>query len=460
MKIKSGAKKFCLLILCCGTIGLSNIFFHSPIELTNLLAAPQTASSSSAPVISPAQQGFSIVWPSFRPFIEPLYGFAFYALTLERTFYRPVLISWAVWTLLLVFLFCLLTKKTDIQTLIRLFYGLFLFASLIAFVVLFPLAGPKLVKPVGYISVDFHSHTRFSYDNSSTESSSLRFHEQSGYDDFFITEHQNTNSFSRFEEMGATNVFCGMQIQSSEGGVSVLLLSPGYFDGQLYQNLPLDEIIKKAHENGMLAVMPHWWKWHRYSFSELHASGIDGFEIYNNGYRNFDEAERQGLIDFSKENNLLMIASTDWHGWGYMTDAWTVLKTDKFNFDDISKYAASEEILLYRQEQSRSLFRFIFEPFAAYYYYIKNADTTQTVAFMVWFALIFAFMAFKPLRFVWKWLPLALSLAFAAAGVYYAVIFVPVYSVNKILLFNLMPAMFAMSGLWFVIWKLNGKTFQ
>jgi hypothetical protein len=448
MIMMRGKKKIYVLTLSCIIIAITSWIFYSPIELTDLITGIQVSN-------------FSISWPKLRIFIEPLYGFSFYALTLERTFYKAVLISWTVWSLIFVLIYCKITRKNLGQSLVKVFYILIAFASLAAFVALFPLPGPKLIKPQGYIAVDLHSHSRFSHDGVSTEKSSFKFHSLSGYDIFFITEHQNTKSFKNFSTLdsSAQKVFCGMQIQAIEG-VSVLLLSKEFFDGGLYNNLGIREIIKKAHESGMFVIMPHWWKWHKFSFSELKGIGVNGFEIYNNGYRNFAEDEREALIDFSKKNSLLMIASTDWHGWGYMTDAWTVFLTDNFVFDDLEKYAENEQIILYRQKQSSSFFRFLFEPFFAYYYYMKNTNTAQTISFICWFIIIFSLFAFKPLHVFWKYFPLFACIIFAASAVYYIVIFIPVYKVNTILPFYLIPSMWAMSLLWLIIWRLNGKTFQ
>jgi poly-gamma-glutamate capsule biosynthesis protein CapA/YwtB (metallophosphatase superfamily) len=45
--------------------------------------------------------------------------------------------------------------------------------------------------------------------------------------------------------------------------------------------MPLADIVRKARENKMLVIMPHWWEWRRQTFAELKSFGIDGFEICN-----------------------------------------------------------------------------------------------------------------------------------------------------------------------------------
>ncbi|OEG69376.1 hypothetical protein ATZ36_09935 [Candidatus Endomicrobiellum trichonymphae] len=65
-----------------------------------------------------------------------------------------------------------------------------------------------------------------------------------------------------------------------------------------------------------------------------------------------------------------------------MSDVWTVFQGD--NSENIEKQLAKKpqtRVILYRQEQSKSNLRFIFEPFAAFYYYIKNANLKHIISF-------------------------------------------------------------------------------
>ena len=166
--------------------------------------------------------------------------------------------------------------------------------------------------------------------------------------------------------------------------VSVLLLSAKAFDGGQYKNLSLKDIIGKAHSEGMLVIMPHWWKWHRQSLEELVELGIDGFEIYNCGYRNLSKRDFQDIVKISKDNNLLMAGSTDWHGWRYMTDVWTVLKAEPGgNLKETLDKKPETRVLVYRQQQSSSPLRFILEPFYAFYLYTKNADMIAIFSLMI-----------------------------------------------------------------------------
>ncbi len=444
MKIK--AINWMLFFLC--AIAGAGLVFYSPMTLFDLITGAKA-------------EGFSITWPLARYFTEPFYAFSFYGLTLERAFYKPAVISWAAWTAAVVFIYSIVTKKTVGQFLIKLLYGLVFLATFFVFVAFIPLPGPKLNKPEGYVAADIHSHTVNSHDNISLPCSNLKFHRLQGFDFFFITEHNHTKGFNKFpEETKGKEVFPGMQMQTKDG-VSVLLLSSKQFDGEEYKNLRLPEIIEKAHKNNMLVIMPHWWKWHKHTFNELKGLGIDGFEIYNTGYRYFDEEEMHNLIDFSNENKLMMFGTTDWHGWGYMTDVWTVFKGSKdVNLQLQLSKNPETKVILYREKQSAAPLRFVFEPFMAFYYYVKNAEIHSLFAFMAWFAVIFIFMASKAAKYIVKYVPLILAAVFGVLTVCYYLLSLYAQGLNQIIPFTIVPASLGFCLLWAIIWRLNGKTIQ
>ena len=438
------------IFICFCLIAGSSLLFHSPIHLYDLITGAEVP------------EGFYITWPFIRILTEPFYAFTFYALTLERNFYLPAIISWIAWAVTALAVYCYLKKRTIKQFLKKLIYTFMLLATLFVFVALLPLPGPKLHKPQGYIAVDLHSHTISSHDNVSTAASSLKFHKYNGYDSFFVTEHNHTKGFSKFpEDAKFKQVFPGMQMQAKKGKISVLVLSAKEYDGDDYKDMLLEDMIKKAHDNEMLVIVPHWWKWHKFTFEELHNLGVDGFEIYNCGYRNFDENERQKMIDFSKDNGLIMIGSTDWHGWGYMSDVWTVFKGNTEE-NLLTQLAAKPEmkVVLYREKQSNSFFRFVFEPFAAFYYYIKSADLVQVFSLMFWTAVFLIIASSKAMVYIVKYLPVIMSVFFGILTVYYYILSLSVRGLNEIITVTVIPALIGFCVLWFITWRLNGKDIQ
>jgi hypothetical protein len=437
--------RFGLLAICLCLIVVSNIIFYSPIHLYDLITGLTSAD-------------FSITWPRVRIFIEPFYSFVFYILTLNRDFYKPVVISWILWVLGIVLIYCLLHKKNVKQTLINIFYSLMILFTVVFFAALIPIPGPKLEKPKEYIAIDTHSHTLSSHDNIAPCNISLKAHLWQGFDAFFNTEHNHSKGFSAFPTDTKLKVaYPGMQMRTKDG-VSVIVLSQKEFDGYDYKNMFLEDLIKKAHENNMFVVMPHWWKWHAHTFAKLKDIGIDGFEIYNCGYRYFDKNEQKSMIDFAKENNLTMLGVTDWHGWGYMSDVWTVFEGNASeNIVAQLLKKPKTKTLLYRREQSGSVIRFIFEPFYAFYYYVSNVTLKYLTSFMIW--IVVAVLIFKSrfFKYIKKYLPIFMTLVCVSAAVYFYVIVRSVADTNTIVMKSIMPALTGFCALWLVLAMGNNK---
>jgi hypothetical protein len=421
---------------------LSYIVFNNPIKLYDLANRGEIVN-------------FSIVWPKIRILIEPIYSFAFYALTLNRNFYKPVIVSWILWVVSVVILYSLLSKQNLFKTLHNIFYSLMLLLTLFSFIVLVPLPGPKLEKPQNYIAVDIHSHTLTSHDNVAPAYISLKAHVWQGYDVFFNTEHNHSNGFINFpENLKFKVVYPGMQMQTKDK-ISVLVLSSKEFNGDDYKNLSLKDIIEKAHNNGMIVIMPHWWKWHIKTFNELKELGIDGFEIYNCGYRSFNNNQRDQLIKFCSDNNLPMFGVTDWHGWGYMSDVWTLFKGDlSVNMEQQLAKKPKTKVILYRQDQSALIFRFVFEPIFAFYYYVKNVSLGYFLSFVTWVLIGFYIISSKVFKYIKKYFSLVMVLLYFFASVYFYAIVKSVAN-NTIVLKSVIPILIAFCILWFVLWRLN-----
>jgi hypothetical protein len=442
MKLSNSAKFLPVLILL---IIISSFVFHSPVYLYDLITGLKTPE-------------FSIAWPSIRLFIEPFYSFAFYVLTLNKDFYQPAIISWTLWVLSIVLVYCFFNKKTVPKTIYNVVYWLAFFAALLSFVTLMPVAGPKLLKPKGYIAVDTHSHTISSHDNVVPAIISLKSHLWQGVDAFFNTEHNHTLGFDKFPKYAKFKiVYPGMQIQTRDR-ISIILLTSKEFDGREYKNLSLKKTVKKAHDNDMFVIMPHWWKWHKYTFEKLKNIGIDGFEIYNCGYRNFNKNEQKSLINFAKENNLMMFGVTDWHGWGYMSDVWTVVEGNSSeNIEGLFLEKPNTKVILYRREQSASVIRFIFEPFFFFYYYVGGVDSKYLASFIVWIIAIFLIFKSHFGKYLKKFFALVMATTYALGVIYFYIITRSVADTNTIVMKLVVPVMVGLCVLWFILWKFNGN---
>lgn len=427
------------------------------------------ASFLNAPVISLKEvvsnaplSDFSVVWPLWRYIFEPLSGPAEYVLSFTRYIFQ--LVSWVLWLSLFVLVRGMAKKKTSGEIAKRIFFCFISVVSFVTFCILFPLPAPKLEKKPVYASLDLHSHTNYSHDGADTVNQSLIYHKNLGFDLFFITEHGHTNSFVKFpEDKKFRTVLPGIQVQTTER-ISLLVLSDKAFSHEDFLNKSIEEVISLAHGRGFIVICPHWWKWKRPPIEELFRYGIDGFEIYNAGYRNISDKERNEIIEFCKARNLLMVGSTDWHGWGRTSDAWTIVslpQKDGFAwenvFNELRKHSATM-VLVNRRAERNDLIRYVFEPFFGLYYYFGSLNFKQLSSWILW---LFAFYFAGYSRRYFYWMRLVsnvFGIIFFGAVIYYVIMWIPLLPENQILGKLLAPVLLFLSVSWFWLARLyNGQ---
>lgn len=397
-------------------------------------------------------------WPVLRFFTEPFYAFAYYILTMERTGYIFAMASWLVWLVLGTILFCRYKNFKLKNTIILCCFSFFFFVSLCCAVIIVPVIGPKIVNIHGHKIVDVHSHTISSRDNISSMLSSINFHKGHGFTDFFVTEHDNTNGYKTIPvDVGTDHIFPGIQIRTKEG-VSILLLSDTYFKYEDFKDKSIKEMIDLAHSKGMMVVMPHWWKWHRPDLQQLVDWGIDGFEIYNCGYRYISDQTRQELIDICNKNNLPVFGTTDWHGLGYMTNVWTLIKKDgdKTVFE-LMKEKPKTKIVVHDVKGNQSKLRYIFEPFYFMYLYVTTTRLNYImISFM--FILVFAGLLYKvPVIRTIRIISLLFACFFSCCLLHFVRLLQYSFYANVMIPETIIPAAASLILIWLIIWGFCDK---
>jgi hypothetical protein len=401
---------------------------------------------------------FHLQWPLLRLFIEPFYAFAYHILTMERSGYIFALISWLIWTIIFAIIFAKVKKLNRKATIFFPIFSMFLVSSIISLVIFLPVQGPKIIPASNnYVIFDPHSHTISSRDAISNIYSSMNFHFYQGYTDFFITEHDTTRGFFLFPSGPNRNhVFHGIQIRTTEG-ISVLLLSPKFFRYEDFAKNSLKDLINLAHKNDMLVIMPHWWKWHRPDLNEVVSCGIDGFEIYNCGYRYITDSTRQELIDTCKKNNLIMLGSTDWHGYGYMTNVWSVIKNDgNKNLFELLKAKPQVQVIVHDVRGNQSIIRYIFEPFYAFIHYLTYTKVKYILSFYMIISFLLVFLSFFKFKTIVRFVSLLFALFFDCALFYFANSFTA-NTHSVILPETIIPTLIGFVFVWLILWGTSGK---
>lgn len=389
--------------------------------------------------------GFVLVWPFTRVIFEPFVAFCEYLLSI--VYYGPQLLSWVLW----IFIFCLgygIKERQKFAGIGALFLRyLLIFISFVTAVLIVPLPVPRLNAPSNFTKIDFHSHTYFSYDAIDSPKSNLRFHDRLGFDLFFATEQQNTNSLDHFDKKARlSKVFPGVQVRTKDGN-ALLVLGEKYFDGREFAKKRNHEIIALAHSKNLLVICPHWWKWRTPSIEEIYKAGVDGFEVYNPGYMQLAETERQSIISFCEGKNLLMTSATDWHGWGAFSDVWTVVeeKPDRVKAHPVQylKTRPKTMVLVNSRNESQKKIRYYLEPFFAIYYYFSTLGVWECLSWLVWVLLLILLFSWKRIFFG------IISAAFFAGAAYYLGIAFSIKD-NETILPLVVPALFLIGLGWLI----------
>ncbi|MBQ4178634.1 MAG: hypothetical protein II598_02695 [Elusimicrobia bacterium] len=397
-------------------------------------------------------------WPVFRLLIEPFYAFAYYILTMERSGYVFALASWLSWLVLFSILFCRYNNLKLKNTIIVSCFSFFFFVSLCCSVVMLPVIGPKITNIHGYKIVDVHSHTISSRDNISSMLSSMKFHKEHGFTDYFVTEHDNTKGYKTIPfESAKKHIFPGIQIRTKEG-VSILLLSNIPFRYEDFKEKSIKDMIDLAHSKSMLVVMPHWWKWHRPDLQQLVDWGIDGFEIYNCGYRYISDQTRQELIDICNKNNLPMFGTTDWHGLGYMMNVWTIIQAkDNKNVFELMKEKPKTKIIVHDVKGNQSALRYIFEPFYFIYIYVTTTQLKYVLSFyMIIFILIGLLYKVPVIRTV-RIVSLLLACFFSTCLLHFVCLLRYSFYNNVMIPETIIPTVLSLIFIWLIIWGFCDK---
>ena len=238
----------------------------------------------------------------------------------------------------------------------------------------------------------------------------------------------------------------------------MLLLSQKRFKYGDFRDKTIKEMIDLAHSKGMMVVMPHWWKWHRPDLQQLVDWGIDGFEIYNCGYRYISDQTRQQLINICNENNLPMFGTTDWHGLGYMTNVWTIIKEkDDKNVFELIKEKNKTKIVVHDVKGSQSIMRYVFEPFYFLYNYTTDTPLKYVLSFYVFIFIVIALLYNVPIMRIVRIISLFASMFFSMCVFYFTYALQYNFYENVMIPETILPTAISLVVIWLIIWGFCDK---
>lgn len=198
-----------------------------------------------------------------------------------------------------------------------------IFLSYLGFTLLVPLPSWTLkVTDPDLIVADLQTHTVYSHDGLVTPAQNLALHRARGFDVVAFTEHNNpagtliSTSRSHHKEM-LPYAIPGTEVRDPK---RAFVLSIGWLPEQ---NEWTEQWLHDLDKHPVIALA---WKLSVTDVHRLAAAGLTGFEIANTGHPDIPLTVRNAILDEAKKRNLVLVASSDWHGWGGFWRSWTTVR--------------------------------------------------------------------------------------------------------------------------------------
>lgn len=179
------------------------------------------------------------------------------------------------------------------------------------------------------VVADLQSHTYGSHDAWVAPRTNVEWHRERGYDLVAITEHNDpAGAFVTRRQAGRMSVIPSVEVNSEQEefllglglseGAGVL----GYRDQREDYARHFVRDIQQRHGGAVLAMA---WRIQADQIRRLVEVGVDGFEIANTAHPEIPADVREAMLEAGREGRVL-VASTDWHGWGGLSRTWTLVR--------------------------------------------------------------------------------------------------------------------------------------
>ncbi len=352
-----------------------------------------------------------LIYPVWTEIAAPFFDFPFYFLTLTSP--KIQLLSWFLWLSILWIIFAAIYLKGPLAKKIYLFFrGMLVTVTLFALFVIYCIFSPfpqyriKTKNP-NEIFLDLHSHTIYSHDGLITPDRSLKWHLDCGFKAWALTEHNWIGAAAGVQkDMIKRSSLDAVVITAEEinfHGVHLNLLGlTQNFDTDRYQNLK--ELIEAVHLQKGVVIVPHYWAETKSPFSmgDLYEAGVDGFEILGDASVPLTKNMQKEIISFCRQQGLVMLSGTNWHGWRNFCTGWTGFNVDNWKLSD---YDARERLIidaLSKRETQKfrvigytGFFSFssdgIWEPFTGLLAYFRDINRWQRLSWFLW-AVVISFL--------------------------------------------------------------------
>ena len=295
---------------------------------------PLLTDSLSGRVAAGAALKISLAYRALAPLCDTLDTISLFSQRQHAAFLITCLLAFVVWRVL--------RKRSAVP--LRKSVRREISAACIAIVSLIAVyvVGAMVPRPIGHLAmssvddvvVDFHSHTRYSWDGRAAFSpeQSRRWHHASGFDVAYVTDH---STFAGAEEAAldnpahagdATVMLSGIEVRSH--GNHLVVLGTDAADWRSYKAGDLQDQIFQRESAARGSARPVVLFTLPGNLKPASTMSFDGIELSDAAPRGLSQTDAQsGTIgELARDKNASLIASSNNHGWASASPAWSVMQ--------------------------------------------------------------------------------------------------------------------------------------
>lgn len=260
---------------------------------------------------------------------------------------------------------------------------------------------------------DLQSHTFSSHDGLASEPENLAWHTAAGFNVVALSEHEHVATTTGADVAGRAAsaprpaVILGTELSWKQTGA--LLLGLGLQPDYQCPTNSRDPTFPAryasyVHEQHRGAVIVLAFKLRLEDVIPFADGGVDAFEIANSGHPRIPLEVRNRLLEVARERGLVLLASSDWHGWGGVARTWTVIRAPegvptspdkvaelvvkKLRDRDTADFIPVVAGYLGSPSPLRAVFSPVIEPLR----YAAELSLARVISWWVWAALVMALL--------------------------------------------------------------------
>jgi hypothetical protein len=358
-------------------------------------------------------EGFTLEFPASGAFVEPLASLG-HALA-GAPDWQVAAKSTLVWAALLSAGVCLALearRRPRRRTLVVALraagaaaVGAGVFVVYVAFCLAVRLPSWRLVaESSDLIVADLQTHTFGSHDGLIDTRSNLEWHAARGCDVVAVTEHDDPRGAVEARALAESAPDLPAVIPGAEvWWTDAFLLALNFERGpSLPWRCRREDFIGAIHRGHGGAVLALAWRVAPDGAHRLAEEGVDGFEIANLGHPDMPEEVRGAILDEAERRGLVLVSSSDWHGWGGFWRTWTAVRAS--GAASMSRRERAEAVVRALRERRAgdviplvagrvgppSTARAVFAPFAELVRYARELSGWRVLGWWFWAVVLLA----------------------------------------------------------------------